>query len=304
MHAARGTVVVLAALALAASPAPAANTAFPLERDDAGRMLAAVTVNDKGPYQFILDTGANRTVLAPRVASELGIALDSAPQRSVSGIGGAGRAPMVRISSLKAGALDRRDVSALIMSGYALEGADGIIGMDGLAGQRLLIDFERRSFETGPGGEPAPADFIVIPGVLRFGHLLEVPIEIDGVRVRAIIDTGSQSTIGNAALMERFAGAATNGQYGMTGVDGRTVASPRVLLRNVRLGALRMETISVHLGELPIVRGADAKELPAVHLGMDVLGATRAIAIDLARRELQVQLVETEQQAQRTALRS
>ncbi|MEJ0059815.1 MAG: hypothetical protein WDM79_09670 [Terricaulis sp.] len=61
------------------------------------------------------------------------------------------------IASLKAGALDRRDVSALIMSSYALEGADGVIGMDGLAGQRILIDFERHSFETGPGGAPAPA---------------------------------------------------------------------------------------------------------------------------------------------------
>jgi clan AA aspartic protease (TIGR02281 family) len=292
MRAAKGSVIALAALALAATPAPAANTAFPLERDDAGRMLAAVTLNDKGPYHFILDTGANRTVLVPRVADDLGLALDTALQRRVSGVGGAGRAPMVMIASLKAGALERRDVSALIMSGYALEGADGVIGMDGLAGQRILIDFARHSFETGPGGAPAPAGFIVIPGVLRFGHLLEVPLDIDGVRVRAIIDTGSQSTLINQALMDRFADAATSGAFSVTGVDGRAASAPRLSLRNVRLGALRMDTLFAHLGDLPIVRGADAKELPAVHIGMDVLGATRAIAIDLVRHELQVQIAE------------
>ncbi|HEX6572433.1 MAG TPA: aspartyl protease family protein, partial [Steroidobacteraceae bacterium] len=41
--------------------------AVPTRLDRAGRVLAPVMVNGQGPYRFILDTGANRAVLAPRV---------------------------------------------------------------------------------------------------------------------------------------------------------------------------------------------------------------------------------------------
>ena len=41
--------------------------------DQIGRIIVPVMVNSKGPFSFALDTGANRTVLSPRLAQALGL---------------------------------------------------------------------------------------------------------------------------------------------------------------------------------------------------------------------------------------
>lgn len=284
------TKAIAATLALTAFASPS-HALEALERDDAGRMLAPVTVNGAGPYRMIIDTGANRTALSERVALDLGLALEDAPTREVHGVAGAADIPMVEIAHFRAGELERRDVDALVLSGYMLSQADGVLGMDGMLGKRLVIDFEHRTFEIGPGGAPAPAGFLTVPGRLRFGHLLEIAIDVDGAPVRAIVDTGSEATIANPALLSQLGPEARFGAtFVVVGANGETAPAERARLRNLRLGPLMIDSLAVHGAPLPAVRGADGKELPAIHLGMDVLSSARAIAIDLSRAELQVLL--------------
>src|ERR1700733_5969082 len=59
--------------------------AIPTLRDRVGRIVAAVTINGRGPFRFMLDTGSNRTVLAQSVLAKLNLAAD--PDASVSVIG-------------------------------------------------------------------------------------------------------------------------------------------------------------------------------------------------------------------------
>lgn len=262
---------------------------MPLERDSAGRMLAQVMLNGRGPFRMIVDTGANRTALIPRVASDLGLATDPARTRAIMGVAGrSSSVPMVEIARLNVGAFERRDVSALVLSGYMLADADGIIGMDGMLGKRMLIDFERRVFDIGLGGGAAPAGFHVIPGRLRYGHLLEVPVEIDGVAARAIVDTGSEVTLANDELLRAFGpGVFTGGVMIVTGAGGDLGPQAVARLNDLRIGPLKVEAIAAHRADLPTARTPAA---PTMHLGMDVLGGARAIAIDLSRAELQIQL--------------
>src|SRR5690606_10951551 len=42
--------------------------------DRVGRVVAPVMVNGRGPYRFIIDTGANRSAVARHLAEELGLA--------------------------------------------------------------------------------------------------------------------------------------------------------------------------------------------------------------------------------------
>src|SRR5579863_4022776 len=56
------TAALNAASAVADEPVPL--YAIPTLHDQVGRIVAAVTINGRGPFRFMLDTGCNRTVLA------------------------------------------------------------------------------------------------------------------------------------------------------------------------------------------------------------------------------------------------
>ena len=82
----------------------------------------------------------------------------------------------------------------------ALGGADGVLGMDGLADKRIHIDFRRdRITIMRSKNQRAGGGFTTIPVNLLHG-LLVADASMGGVPVKAIIDTGGQVTLGNQAL--------------------------------------------------------------------------------------------------------
>ncbi|MES1199807.1 MAG: aspartyl protease family protein [Pseudomonadota bacterium] len=262
-------------------------------RDEAGCLVVPVRVNGHGPYPFILDTGSNRTVVTPELVSALGLVVSNGAQ-NVTGVGGEANAGLVRLARVDVGAFSHDGVTAIVLPSDGVRGAfgaaRGAIGMDGLSDKRLLIDFENGGFEVGPGGAAASEDFDVVKGALRFGRLLEIPIDIGGFEARAIIDTGTQATIANPALMAQGIATATQRRFVVVGARGESPATQAALLRDVKLGPLKIASLLAQPGQLPVLRGPDGKELPALFLGMDALGLTRGFAIDFARAELQVRL--------------
>ncbi len=111
--------------------------------DEAGRVLAPVMVNGQGPFHFILDTGANRSVLSPRVAELLDLTPSHATSINVHGVTGSAVLPAVEIRELRAGPLTVvRDKRMPVLPESVLADADGILGIEGLAGMRIDVDFE------------------------------------------------------------------------------------------------------------------------------------------------------------------
>src|SRR5262245_53617013 len=64
-------------------------------------ILVPTHVNGRGPYEFILDTGAGMSLLAPRLAGELGIVSSGA--REGRGAGGRVQLAITRVESLAIG---------------------------------------------------------------------------------------------------------------------------------------------------------------------------------------------------------
>jgi len=278
-----------AASLLAALPGAArASTAF--GRDPRGRAIVSVNLNGRGPFRLVLDTGANRTVLTPRVLHVLGLSADAGRQ-AVLGAGGRAPGHIVGLDHLQTGAFERRDVSAVVMSGEMVGAYDGLLGMDALAGSRLAIDFEQGVFEVGPGGGEAPPGFDPVPGRLRYGQLLETQIEIRDVAASALIDSGSQGTIANAALLARLPEAPRSGRFVVVGVREGQATAARVF-SDVKVGPLRIKELLVYPGEIAPYRDEAGREQPGLLLGIDALSAARAVAIDFARAELQIAIGE------------
>ena len=79
----------------------AASVTGATSKDTAGRAVALININGQGPFRFILDTGANRSVLSQALATRLGL--------SPSGVGvvhsvdGAELAMLVNVESLSFG---------------------------------------------------------------------------------------------------------------------------------------------------------------------------------------------------------
>lgn len=126
-------------------------TGVPLSEVSTGHQLVDAKLNGRDAT-FVVDTGANVSVLHAPFAESFGIASDSSVSGAAVGIGGGGRARQARIESLRIGAVDMRqerivlaDLSPIAtllgpMSGGPIH---GIIGQDLLAEHRAVIDVPR-----------------------------------------------------------------------------------------------------------------------------------------------------------------
>ena len=103
------------------------------------RIMVNATVNGSTSAQLLLDTGADRTMINPRVLAAAGVSLARAVgSATVSGVGGSQEMQFVTINSLDvAGAT----VGRLNVAAHGIDGAgDGLLGRDFLDQFSVNID--------------------------------------------------------------------------------------------------------------------------------------------------------------------
>jgi predicted aspartyl protease len=135
------------------SPAQAAVT--PFELDGQGGVILPVTVNGRGPFRLLLDTGSTHSAVSEAVAAAIGA--PAVAKTTIGSATGVGRAAIVvRIDALECGELVARGLLASVVSFDRLGNADGIqgvIGQDALASVRYTIDFRHRELLWWPDDE-------------------------------------------------------------------------------------------------------------------------------------------------------
>ena len=112
-------------------------------------------------------------------------------------------------------------------------------------------------------------------------------VTLAGVRTKAMLDTGAQTTIGNnslrAALARRARRGSTDSIIGVT-LDvqqGETIAAPPV-----DIGDITIRGMHVTFGDIYIFDAWKMTEEPALLIGMDIIGLLDALIIDYKRKEL------------------
>jgi predicted aspartyl protease len=266
----------------------------PTRRDKIGRIWAPVLINGKGPFRFVLDTGASHSALTARVAATLGILVDAGHSAMLRGATGSAVVPLIPVESLEVGDL-LMEPRRLPIVPDALGGAEGILGTDGLANKRIHIDFRHDSITIMRSkNERAIYGFATIPVKFLRGRLLVVDAHIGGVPVKAIIDTGGQSTLGNEAL--RTALTERRRKYGIgtpdevTGATLDVQAGNRVSTPLLAMGGITVRNAAMTFADFAIFEHWKMTQEPAMLIGMDVLGLLDTLVIDYRRRELQVKL--------------
>jgi hypothetical protein len=266
----------------------------PTRRDQIGRIWAPVTVNGEGPFRMVLATGASSSALTPHLAAQLGLRADPAEMVMLRGATGSAAVPMVPVDTLEVGDL-LMEPRRLPIIPDALGGADGLLGMDGLANMRIHIDFRRdRITIMRSKNQRASGGFETVPVSFLNGRLLIVDAVMGGVPLKAIVDTGGQSTLGNLALRLALAERRRREQVGkLDQVMGSTLdvqVGTRLETPALTLGSIIVRNPPITFADFEIFKHWKMTEEPAMLIGMDVLGLLDTLIIDYRRKEIQVKL--------------
>ncbi len=112
-------------------------------------VVVPIFVNQKGPYDFALDTGASRTVISLELAAEFGLAAEKISQMTAGG--GNGTVSRVQLSSLAIGAARQENLAAAAsdfltqLSEELGSKLHGIVGYDFLRHYRVTLDYPREA---------------------------------------------------------------------------------------------------------------------------------------------------------------
>jgi hypothetical protein len=267
----------------------------PTRHDKIGRIWAPVSVNGRGPFRLVLDTGASHSALTASVAHELGIALDPSHTVMLRGATGSVEVPFVPVETLEFGDL-LVEPKRLPIVPDALGGAEGVLGTDGLAGKRIYIDFRRDNITIMRSkNERAAGGFATVPVKFLRGRLLVVDAFLGGVPVKAVIDTGGQATLGNVALRTALAEHRKRRDQAakpddVTGATLDVQAGSRIETPSLALGEIMVRNPAMTFADFAIFEHWKMTEEPAMLIGMDVLGLLDTLIIDYRRKELQVKL--------------
>jgi predicted aspartyl protease len=257
--------------------------------DDAWRRLTApVYVNGQGPFDFVVDTGANRSLISAETAAALG--LPTGRKVVLHGINGDEQVDTVRLDSFRIGAREARNVEVATVSDVHL-GADGLLGVDGLKDQRLVLDFANKELRIEPSKALAVhAKTSVIRARRRFGQLTVVDTDLLGQKVNVFLDTGSDVTVGNSVLRSRLERRkpAEEGVKSTTllGATGGSITGDYGNLPVFRLGELQLLNMRLVYADLHPFRLWNLDKQPSLQLGIEIMRFFDRVTLDYGRNEV------------------
>jgi len=254
-----------------------------IDRHD--RMTVPVRIGKAGPYDFLVDTGAERTVLARDIATRL--QLPTSGTGLLIGIAGTQSVDLVEIEEINLGRRSFYGLTAPLLDGYNI-GADGIIGLDSLQDQRVLLDFDKKRLAIGDaatlGGSRGFE--IVVQARRRSGQLIMTNAVIDGVRTDIVIDTGSDTSIGNRALQKALSKRHKGETTQLQSVTGQTIIADIAMARTVKLGTMTMNNSMLVFADTPAFEKLEMVKRPAMFMGMNQLKLFHRVAIDFATKRI------------------
>lgn len=249
------------------------------------RMTVPVRIGTSGPYNFLIDTGAQNTVLSKALAAQL--SLVSTRKARLVGIAGTEIVDTVDIDEI---GLGRRSYYSLLapLLDQAHIGADGIVGLDTLQGQRVMLDFKRRLITIDDAknlGGNRGFD-IIVTARRRSGQLIMADAIIDGVATDVVIDTGAETSIGNPALQRAMARRRGQGTSMLTSVTGQQIEAQMGIGRKLVVGNMTISNLLIAYADAPAFGALDLDKRPALLLGMRDLRTFDRVAIDFATRKV------------------
>jgi predicted aspartyl protease len=241
-----------------------------------GLVLAPVEVNGISG-SFILDTGAALTVVTPDAVSHFGLALDEWTATTMLGIGGVERRRNADPRSVELGgvALHRRSLAGdatlrvvtlpqTVVGGRRI---DGLLGRNFLSLFDLDLDFPQQTLTLYdvqncagrflPWTEPYLSVAVDNPTE----SALVVPLTVDGVPLRALLDSGASQTMlsrsGMARLQLNLESLQADPRQIDSGAGPHTVTMWRHKFHELQIGSERFANPVFLVASIPLPLNSD-----------------------------------------------
>jgi predicted aspartyl protease len=278
-----------AAVCLSVMPAIAAEVA--LRQTAAGGILLPVSVNGVS-LTFVLDTGAEQTLLARRAFATLpGMPGLRGPTRAQAA-GGAIELQSSVVREIRVGDFVRQEVPVAVMDLRPLQeqmGAkfDGVLGVDFLRGQDVTLDLRagRLRLESAygqPSGAPFSGDG---------GGLIRFSARVDGTDIIAVLDTGAMHSIMNWPAARALGIASGDPRLtpvdGVTGIDGRPLHVFVCRFDELQIDRARYASPKLRIADLPGFGAMGLAGRPAMLVGADLVRG-HTVVISFAARTIRV----------------
>ena len=256
------------------------------------RLSVDVGVNGRGPYRFIVDSGADTSVVGLRIAHDLELPLGK--PAVLHGMTARNLVDRVKVAELSLGTTTVTDLQLPALREVDL-GGEGIVGIDALQQQRLMMDFERNTIKVEDARvvryKPLPGEIVVTARRER-GQLILTHVRARGLSLDAVIDTGSEITIGNLALRDRLVrrrGQALE-EIEATGVTGATMKLQVAVIDELQLGPILLRNVPMAFADVPPFKVFGLADQPALLIGTDLLDTFRRVSLDFKARKVRFQL--------------
>ena len=257
-----------------------------------GHLLVPVFVNGKGPYPFMLDTGADTSAVYAWVASEH--RLPSGKTAIISGATGDVEEITTRVESLS---LDGRAIRHLDVDTIPdrTDGVKiaGIVGADLLMGSVTVMDTGCETVSLLPRSMNAAriaghGATLIRAGSIKNGKQLTLPVTVNGVAGVATLDSGARTTMINtifakAARIDPGSAAFRDGPPARGAVQ-TPIPSRIGPIGTVSFPGSTQHNVVVRVVDLPVFDDAGYSNGHAFNIGVDMLHDRRIIIDYSARR--------------------
>ena len=166
-----------------------------------GLAIVPTYVDGRGPWNFLLDSGANHYAIDLRAADSLKLEREGGDGVRLTNMLTGGRTDLLgcaRIQEIRAGPLVESDTGAEIVDLSLAEQAlgtrvDGVLPASAFRDGLLTFDYAGGTVTVALGELPPPDGREVL--ALRPGPLPCIPVDIGGNPVTVLLDTGSSSAL-------------------------------------------------------------------------------------------------------------
>ncbi|MEP5936688.1 MAG: retroviral-like aspartic protease family protein [Erythrobacter sp.] len=255
-----------------------------LGEDRNQRLTVPVTIDGSGPYDFMIDTGSQATVVTHEINEALG--LESLGMATLVGMASRRSVQLVELDSLEVGERTFHNLAAPVLERNHI-GADGIIGLDSLQDLRVMIDFRNDTIAVAD----VESDFdrkgfeIVVRARHKLGQLLITDATIEGVRTTVIIDTGAQASLGNLALRDRLRAKRAQDVV-TTDVNGVSLMGKMSYARTFTIQNITVRDLPITYADAPAFAALGLGDEPVLSLGMQHLKMFDRVAIDFSKQRI------------------
>lgn len=269
-----------------------------VDLDKSLRMTTNVVVDGKGPFPFIVDTGAHRTVIARELAEQL--ALKKASTIKLHTMAGVRAVSSAMVPDLTVNSIQLKKIQAPTLDQRNM-GAPGLLGLDAFQSRRVVVDFRAGTMTLAPSvklkkvwndkNDKWEGETIIVDARRRFGQLILTRATVGGGPVDVIVDTGLEVSIGNQALRRRLftRDGPSHGRWEnitLVSVTGDAVEVESTIVDHLRIANMDIKGLPLAFADAHPFEILDLMKQPALLLGMDVLRLFDQLSLDFQTKEV------------------